>query len=112
MIIVISSSKPQLESLVDRRFGRSPWLVVMDSATKQWQAIQNPGAGHSGGAGVAAAQCAIDHKADMVISGDFGPNAANALRGANVGMTLFANDSITVQQAFDDYISGRLPVYP
>jgi len=33
---------------------------------------------------VAAAQFIIDKKADVVLSGDFGPNASRALIGANI----------------------------
>jgi len=46
-----------------------------------------------------------------VISGDFGPNAAGVLRAANIEMLLFTADTETVQQAVDQYMQGKLPVF-
>ena len=83
MIIIISAQQPQLTSSVDKRFGRSPTLVKMDTDTGKWEALTNPGVSQSSGAGVAAAQLVIDQKANAVISGDFGPHAANAFRAAS-----------------------------
>jgi predicted Fe-Mo cluster-binding NifX family protein len=111
MIVIISAQNPSLDSSVDNRFGRSPWLVRLDTATNQWEAFQNPGASQSGGAGVAAAQFSIDQHAHAVISGDFGPHAASALRAGKVEMRLFAQDVVTVQQAADRLASGELSLF-
>lgn len=111
MIIIISAQNSTLESPIDPRFGRSAWLVCMDTETKRWEAIQNPGASQSGGAGVAAAQFVIDQHANMVASGDFGPHAANALRAANIEMRLFTQDVSTVQQVIDYLAEEKLPVF-
>jgi predicted Fe-Mo cluster-binding NifX family protein len=83
----------------------------MDTDTHQWQAFENPGINHSGGAGVAAAQFVIDQHADVVISGDFGPNAANAFRAAKIKMHLFSSEVSTVQQAVDTFMQGNLPAF-
>lgn len=99
MILFISSQKPELQSPIDERFGRARWLMEYNSETGNWTEHANPGAEHSGGAGVAAAQFVIDHKADIVISGAFGPNAAGAFRAGNIAMRLFNKDVSTVEQA-------------
>lgn len=111
MILLISAQQPQLDSPIDDRFGRSPWLIQMDTETHQWEAFPNPGATQSGGAGVAAAQFVINLKVDVVISGDFGPNAASAFRTAAISMHLFAGDISTVQQAIDYFTQGKLPLF-
>ena len=111
MIIIISAQQPQLDGATDIRFGRCQWLIKMDTTTKQWEAFPNPGVHQSGGAGVAAAQFVIDQKAEVVISGDFGPNAANAFKAGNVAMHLFTNEISTVQQAIDHFIQGKLPAF-
>jgi len=108
MILFISAKQPQIESLVDERFGRSPWLIKNDTETNLWEAFHNPGADQSGGAGVAAAQFVIDQKSNVVISGDFGPHAANAFQAANIAMRLFNNEVSTVQQAIDQFKQDRL----
>ena len=111
MILLISAQQPKLDSQIDDRFGRSPWLIRMDIETNQWEAFSNPGASQSGGAGVAAAQFVIDLKANAVISGDFGPHAANAFRAANIDMCLFTSEISTVQQAIEHFLQGKLPAF-
>jgi predicted Fe-Mo cluster-binding NifX family protein len=108
MIVFISAKQQRLDSPVDERFGRAEWFIKVDSVTKQWEAFANPGCSKPGGAGVAAAQFLIDQKASAIISGFYGPNAVDALRGANINMYLFSNSNATVQQALDDFLQGEL----
>lgn len=108
MRLIISAQNPKLESNVDKRFGRSPWLILMDTESNQWEAFENPGASQSGGAGVAAAQFVVDKKADVVISGDFGPNASRAFRAAKINMLLFSEKIATVQEAVDHFAGDEL----
>jgi predicted Fe-Mo cluster-binding NifX family protein len=111
MILMISAQEPLLEGPTDGRFGRSPWLIKIDADTNQWETFENPGASQSGGAGVAAAQFVIDQKASVVISGDFGPNAAGAFRAANIEMRLFTQEVSTVKDAVDFFKRGSLPIF-
>lgn len=111
MKLMISAQNPSLDSHIDSRFGRSPWLILFETETNQWEAFQNPGATQSGGAGVAAAQFVVDHKANVVMSGDFGPNAARAFQAANVEMRLFIKNTATVQEAVDHYKNNQLPKF-
>lgn len=108
---MISAQQPQLDGPINGRFGRSPWLVKVDTETNQWEAFPNPGVSQSGGAGIAAAQFVIDQKAKAVISGDFGPNAAGAFRAANIHMHLFTDEISTVRQAIEHFVQDRLPVF-
>ena len=103
MKLIISAQNPSLEAQVDRRFGRCMWLVLFDTETNQWEAFQNPGASQSGGAGVAAAQLVLDKGADVVLSGDFGPNASRAFQAAKIGMQRFTDSTTTVQEAVDHF---------
>jgi predicted Fe-Mo cluster-binding NifX family protein len=111
MILIISTLQSKLDSPIDARFGRSQWMIKMNTETNQWESFPNPGASQSGGAGVAAAQLAIDQQANVVISGDFGPHASSALRAANIEMRLFTNEIATVQQAVEYFLQGKLPAF-
>lgn len=111
MVLIISAQKPEIDSPIEKRFGRCPWLIWLDTETNQWKALPNPGASKSGGAGVAAAQFVIDQQVSVVISGDFGPNTARAFQAANIEMYLFNNDIFMVQQAIDCFKQGKLPVF-
>lgn len=111
MRLMITSQNSILESPIDNRFGRCPWLILMDTEKGQWKAFQNPGASQSGGAGVAAAQFVVDHKADVVISGDFGPHASRAFNAAKIEMRLFTDKISTVQEAVAHFADGDLPKF-
>ena len=108
MVLVISAQQPQLNGAINPRFGRSPWFVKMDTQTKDWEALPNPGADQSGGAGITAAQFVVDQGANLVISGDFGPNAAKVLQAANVEMSRFPEDVKTVEDVIKQFEKGEL----
>lgn len=111
MVLVISSQGQELTSPIESRFGRCPWLIKFDTETKTEDAFDNPGLRQSGGAGVAAAQFVIDQKADVVISGDFGPNAARAFQASDIKMYLFNGDVNSVQDVVDNFLEGKLTAF-
>ena len=107
MKIIITAISPSIDSNVDPRFGRGANFVVVDTNTLSWQAHANPGVGASGGAGSQAAQFAANQHASAIISGDFGPNAFEALQAAGIDMYLFGTSS-TVKEAIDRFKAGEL----
>lgn len=56
MKIAVSSAGPDLESQVDPRFGRAQYLLVVDTDTLEFEALQNPNVAVGGGAGIQTAQ--------------------------------------------------------
>lgn len=107
MKIILTAISPTIESLVDRRFGRCAYLLVYDIETNEWQAHANPGMNASGGAGTLVAQFTANQKAESVISGDFGPNAFEALAGAGIEMYLYGKND-TVKEAIEEFRAGTL----
>ena len=89
MKIILTAISPSIDSNVDQRFGRGAYFLIVDPDTLEWQAQPNPGVGAPGGAGTLAAQFASNQNVSSVISGDFGPNAYNALQAAGIAMYLF-----------------------
>jgi predicted Fe-Mo cluster-binding NifX family protein len=107
MKILLTTVAPELESAVDPRFGRGAYFLVVDLETLEWQAEPNPAISAPGGAGVQAAQFVVDHQCGAVISGDFGPNAYNALKAADIPMYLFGT-SRNVQDVIERFKAGQL----
>jgi predicted Fe-Mo cluster-binding NifX family protein len=105
--IVITTTAPSIESEVDPRFGRSAYLLLVDPETQEWQAFPNPGVNAPGGAGIQAAQFVVDHEPNAVVSGDFGPNAYDALKAAGISMHLFG-PCRTVLETIQRFKSGQL----
>jgi len=107
MKLIITATSPSIDSQVDPRFGRGTYFVIVDADTLEWQALSNPGVTASGGAGIQAAQYITEQSGTAVISGDFGPNAYNALQAAGIQMYLFGSCS-TVREAIQWFKSGKL----
>jgi predicted Fe-Mo cluster-binding NifX family protein len=107
MKIVISAISPDLDSVIDPRFGRAAYFITVDTNTLEWQSHPNPAADTLGGAGAHAAQYIVNHGAGVAVSGDFGPNAYTALKAAGIGMYLLGT-SQTVREAVENYRAGQL----
>lgn len=107
MKIILSTTSPGLDADIDPRFGRGAYLLVVDTDTMQTEGHPNPGVNASGGAGIQAAQFVVDQKVEAVISGDFGPNAFDALQAAGISMYLYGNCR-TAREALERFLAGKL----
>lgn len=106
MKIAVTSVGPAPDSQVDPRFGRAACFVLVDTETLEFAAVENAGAAAGGGAGVNAAKAVIDAGAEVVLTGNCGPNAERALKAA--GVKLFTGVSGTVAEAIEQYKAGKL----
>lgn len=79
MRIALTATATSLEAEMEVRFGRSPYFILVDPETMEYDALENPAASAGGGAGIQAAQTILDHQAEAVISGNIGPNAMRVL---------------------------------
>ena len=75
MKIVITASEPNLESSVDPRFGRSPYFILLDTDTMEFESIENPNISALGGAGIQSAQLIADKGAKALLTGSCGEGA-------------------------------------
>jgi len=107
MKIALSVNTPDLDAAIDPRFGRAAYLLVVDTATGEWLAHENPGQNASGGAGVQAAQFVAGLGVQAVISGEFGPHAFDALHAAQIAMYTYG-DCHTAQDAIERFKAGGL----
>lgn len=94
MKAVISSSNGQADGAVDPRFGRCAQFLIFDSETSEWNTGSNEqNLRATQGAGIQAAQNALNLGADIVITGHIGPKAFHVLNSANVAIYLAENMS-------------------
>lgn len=107
MKIILTATSSGLESNIDPRFGRDACLLVVDIDTQLSEAYPNPGLNASGGVGIKAAQFVSDHKAAVVLSGDFGRHTYNALQTAGISMYRYG-DCSTIAQAIERFQNGQL----
>jgi predicted Fe-Mo cluster-binding NifX family protein len=106
MKICITATANGLDVQVDPRFGRSAYLLIVDVETMQYEAIPNMAAGATGGAGIQAAQTIANKGAKVLVTGNVGPNAFQALSAA--GIEIVTGASGTVRDTVEKFKKGEL----
>jgi predicted Fe-Mo cluster-binding NifX family protein len=104
MKLCISSTENDLDASVDPRFGRCQYFLFVNSETMDFEAVVNPAFSAGGGAGVQAAQLAANKGAKVVITGNIGPNAFQALEAA--GLKIITGVKGTVRSVVDSFKKG------
>jgi predicted Fe-Mo cluster-binding NifX family protein len=104
MKIAVSSTGQTLDSMVEARFGRCPYFLIVDSATLEFEAIANPSLELGGGAGIQSAQLIADKGASAVLTGHCGPNALKAFEKA--GIHVITNVAGSVSQVVQQFTAG------
>jgi len=84
MKIAVAATGGSLEAEVSAQFGRCAYFLIVDSDTMHFEAFSNPAAGMAGGAGPAAAREIANRNAEVVLAGQVGPNARQALEAAGI----------------------------
>jgi len=106
MKIAISSTGKDLHAQIDPRFGRCQYFIFVDPETMDFEVSENEGLMASGGAGVQAAQLIVQKGAKALITGNLGPNAAQALSASGIKVYLVPKG--TVKEVAEAYKSGIL----
>lgn len=107
MKIAITSQEGTLDGMIDERFGRAKRIIVYDVDTKEFKVVDNmQNMNAAQGAGIQTAQNVAETGAKAVVSGHLGPNAYRVL--ATAGIDAYTASGLTVQQAIDEFIAGKL----
>ncbi len=96
MKIAISATGNTTDSMVDQRFGRAAWLLIVDSGSgKLLEAIDNTqGREAAQGAGISAAALVADKGVEAVLTGRVGPKAMPVLEKAGIRAVNDVNGSV------------------
>jgi len=109
--LAITATGPELSSLIDQRFGRARYLLIVDTPERTAVVIDNlAGMNAAQGAGIQAAQSVIDNQAEAIITGHCGPKAFRALKAA--GIDVYLAPEGTVADAVDRFDAGELKLAP
>ena len=106
MKICVTAVSGSLDAQIDPRFGRCPYFVIVDSETMEFEAVRNIAAGSMSGAGIQAAQMVASKGARVVLTGNIGPNAFQALSAAGVKVVTGAIGN--VEEVVEKYKRGEL----
>jgi len=106
MKICITADGNNLESNVDPRFGRCAWFIFYDTLSDKFEALANTNAEGMGGVGIQNGQLMAEKGAEVIITGNLGPNAANVLQQAGIKAITGVNGK--VKDAVEGFKKGTL----
>lgn len=105
MKIAVSATGGSSNALVEPKFGRAPYYVIVDSDTMRFGVVGNSHAYQASGAGPATAALIVNSGATVVLTGRVGPKAKQAL-DAN-GIEVVEEATGTVRDAVEVYLRMR-----
>lgn len=104
--IAVSASGPGLEARVDPRFGRSPFFLIVNPETWEFEVVPNrPNLKAPQGAGIQAAVLVARYQPAAVLTGNCGPKAFHTLEAAGIPVIVGVEGS--VRQAVQHYRIGN-----
>lgn len=109
MKIAFTAKGTGWDDQMDARFGRAPYILILDTVTNDLLAVDNMAnadAGH--GAGPQTAQILFDNQVEALLTGNGpGGNAAVVLEKANIKVFTGAGE-MNVGQAYEAFKNGQL----
>jgi len=104
--ICVTAAGNTLDAPVDPRVGRAAYFIIVDSGTLAFEAVPNTATGAMHGAGIQAAQTIASKGVSVLITGNVGPNAFQAL--ASAGIKIVVGASGTIREVVEKYKRGEL----
>ena len=105
--IAITSKGKDLDSPMEPRFGRAPYILIVDTLMNGLEVLDNSeNVKAFKGAGIQAAVMVNERGAKVLLTGYCGPNAFKTLKAAGIKV---ANDVTgTVRDAVNAYSAGKV----
>lgn len=106
MVIAICSQGPGIDSIVDKRFGRCAYFILVDPDNEQFESLHNHAQDAAGGAGVQAAQTLANKGIQAVLVKNIGPKAISVFNAGKI--KIYTDVHGTVKETLQSYQQGSL----
>ncbi len=107
MKIAFTTSGDDMSAPMDPRFGRAAKFLIYDTDQKRFTVIDNANSVAAQGAGIKSAETIVNAGAKILVTGDCGPKAFNALKQADV--KIYSSKSASVMASLESYLAEKLP---
>ena len=104
MKFAVSVEEAKADSLVDPRFGRSPYFALVNDEGMEF--VENAAVSSGHGAGIQAAQSIVELGVSAVVSGHVGPNAWRVLQAA--GIDVYQAEALSLAEVIAKMHAGEL----
>ena len=106
MRIAVTSQGEDIEAEVDPRFGRTSKFLVIETDDMSFKVIENSQSlDLPQGAGIQSAQNIAEHNPEVVLTGNCGPKAFQALKAAGIEVVVGVDGKIG--DAVQAYLDGK-----
>lgn len=107
MKVAVTSKGVLLDSEVDPRFGRAPYIIVVDTETMAFEAMDNGvNVNAFKGAGIQAATMVCEKGAEVLMTGYCGPKAFATLQAG--GVKVVSDVTGTIRDAVAAFKAGKV----
>lgn len=107
MKIAITAQGSNLDALVNPRFGRAKFFVVVDTDEEGFTSADNSmNLSAAQGAGIQAGRNVVELGVEAVLTGHVGPKAFATLEAG--GVSVYTGASGTVAEAIEEFKAGKL----
>jgi len=104
MKVAVTAKGVLLSDEVDPRFGRAPYILIVDTETMNFDAINNSeNVNAFKGAGIQAATMISEKGAEVLLTGYCGPNAFKTIEAA--GIKVVSDVTGTVKEAVSSFLT-------
>jgi len=94
MIIALAINENNFDSELSEVFGRSKYLLFINSEDESKKIICNPFASSFGGAGIQTSQILIENNCDVLITKSIGEHAYSFLKSVDIKVFISKEDSV------------------
>lgn len=106
MKIAVTSNSTSLDDVIEPRFGRCRYYLIVETDTLAFEAVENPNISSGGGAGIQSAKLMADKGVTHVLTGNCGPNAYQTLNAA--GINIMVGCSGIIREVIQQFRQGNL----
>ncbi len=107
MKIAITATQKDINSMMDPRFGRAAYFLIVDTDTMEYKVIENKqNINLPQGAGIQAGRTIMDAGAEALITGNCGPKAFRVLESA--GIKIFLGPKGKIRDIIEKFKNGEL----
>ena len=107
--VIVSASGQNLEAEVEPRFGRTPYFLLVNPETMEYEAVANrQNLQAVQGAGIQSAALVARYQPSALLTGYCGPKAYQTLLAA--GIPVFLGVAGSVREAVEQFRSGKRSV--
>ena len=106
MKIAIPVDEKAVETSVCDSFGRTPYVLIYDTETKECVYIENRAVASQGGAGVITAQLIVDNNVSALLTPRCGNNAATVIKAG--GIEIYKTEHESAMENINTFIDGQL----